>query len=206
MRKQCLRAARRHGVHQDRGFRQLLGNVLQRRCISRINQRSKVAIGLLPRLCAEPKSGEQHRSLFNEVVAGAHNEAMESTDVDRMCALISCSARSSSSVKVLTPQQCRIELCGRHQALVIDKEGEVKATPVCLEGGYRGWPFGCLPCHWWAAALIRDSEMLLNSLHPSEQVREQLARGRNSLPGGDRFKIASKVLRRNPVCSVGDLG
>jgi hypothetical protein len=49
----------------------------------------------------------------------------------------------------------------------------------------------------WAKALIRDSEMLLNSLHPLEQVREQLALRWGSLLGGDRFKIASKVLRRD---------
>jgi hypothetical protein len=53
---------------------QLLGNVLQRRCIRRINQCSKVDIGLLPRLCPEPKSGEQNRSVFNEVVGGVQNE------------------------------------------------------------------------------------------------------------------------------------
>ena len=57
-------------------FGQLLGNVLQRRCIRRINQCSKVAIGLLPRLRPEPKSGEQHRAVFNEVVGGVHNEVV----------------------------------------------------------------------------------------------------------------------------------
>jgi hypothetical protein len=35
-------------------FGQLLGNVLQRRCIRRVNQWSKVGIGLLPRLCPDP--------------------------------------------------------------------------------------------------------------------------------------------------------
>jgi hypothetical protein len=55
---------------------QLLGNVLQRRCIRQINQSSKVAIGLLPRLSPEPKSSEQHRSVFNEVVGGVHNEVV----------------------------------------------------------------------------------------------------------------------------------
>jgi hypothetical protein len=57
-------------------FGQLLGNVLQRRCIRGINQGSKLAIGLLPRLCPEPKSGEQHRSVFNEVVGVVHNEVV----------------------------------------------------------------------------------------------------------------------------------
>ena len=55
---------------------QLLGNVLQRRRICRINQFSEVVIGLLPRLCSEPKGGEQHRSVFNEVVGGVHNEVV----------------------------------------------------------------------------------------------------------------------------------
>jgi hypothetical protein len=36
-----------------------------------------------------------------------------------MCALMSWSACSLSSEKVLTPQQCRIELLGSHQAFVI---------------------------------------------------------------------------------------
>ena len=40
-------------------FGQLLGNVLQRRCIRRINQRSKVTIGLLPRLCPEPRAASK---------------------------------------------------------------------------------------------------------------------------------------------------
>jgi hypothetical protein len=55
-------------------FGQLLGNVLQRRCIRRINQCPEIGIGLLPRPCPEPKSGEQYRSMFNEVVGGVHNE------------------------------------------------------------------------------------------------------------------------------------
>jgi hypothetical protein len=39
------------------------------------------------------------------------------------------------------------------------------------------WPAVTLNrCHWLGkAALIRDSEMLLNTLHSPEQVREQLA-------------------------------
>ena len=57
-------------------FGQLLGNVLQRRCIRGINQCSKVGIGLLPRLCPEPKSGEQYRSVFNEVVGDIRNEVL----------------------------------------------------------------------------------------------------------------------------------
>ena len=61
-------------------FGQLRGNVPQRRCIRRVNQCSKVAIGLLPRLCPEPKSGEQGRSVFNEVVAGVDNEVMGGVD------------------------------------------------------------------------------------------------------------------------------
>ena len=36
-----------------------------------------------------------------------------------MCALMSWSACSLSSEKVLTPQQCRIDSPGRHHALVI---------------------------------------------------------------------------------------
>jgi hypothetical protein len=55
-------------------FGQLLGNVLQRRCIRRINQCPEIGIGLLPRLCPEPKSGQQYRSVFNEVVGGVHDE------------------------------------------------------------------------------------------------------------------------------------
>jgi hypothetical protein len=47
--------------------------------------------------------------------------------------------------------------------------------------------------------------VLLNSLHSSEQVREQLALGWNSPLGGDCFKIARKVLRRDPRSGVGDL-
>jgi hypothetical protein len=57
-------------------FGQLLGNVLQRRCIRRINQCPEIGIGLLPRPCPEPKSGEQYRSMFNEVVCGVHNEVV----------------------------------------------------------------------------------------------------------------------------------
>jgi hypothetical protein len=57
-------------------FGKFLGNVLQRRCIRRINQCTEVGIGLLPRLCPEPKSGEQYRSVFNEVVGGVHNEVV----------------------------------------------------------------------------------------------------------------------------------
>ena len=59
--------------------------------------------------------------------------------------------------------------------------------------------FGCLACRGLGeTGLVRDSEMLLNSLHPLEQVREQLAFGWYSPLGGDRFKITSKVLRRDP--------
>ena len=43
-----------------------------------------------------------------------------------------------------------------------------------------------------------NSKMLLDALYPSDQVREQLALRRNSPLGGDRLKIASKVLRRDP--------
>jgi hypothetical protein len=57
-------------------FGQLLGNVLQRRCIRRINQCPEIGIGLLSRLCPEPKSGEQYRCVFNEVVGGVHNEVV----------------------------------------------------------------------------------------------------------------------------------
>ena len=39
-------------------FGQLLGDVVQRGCIRRINQCSEIGIGLLLRLCPEPKSGE----------------------------------------------------------------------------------------------------------------------------------------------------
>ena len=45
---------------------------------------------------------------------------------------------------------------------------------------------------------LANSEMLLDAVHPPEQVREQLALGGNSPLGGDRFEIASKVLRRDP--------
>jgi len=54
-------------------FGQFIGNALQCRGIRRIKQCSKVAIGLLPRHCPEPESGEQHRPMFNEVVGGVHN-------------------------------------------------------------------------------------------------------------------------------------
>jgi hypothetical protein len=57
-------------------FGQLSGNVLKRRCIRRINHCSKVGISLVPRLCPEPKSSEQYRSVFNEVVGGVHNEVV----------------------------------------------------------------------------------------------------------------------------------
>jgi hypothetical protein len=57
-------------------YGQLLGNVVQRCCICRINQFSELFIGLLPRLCPEPKGGEQHRSVFNEVVGVVHNEVV----------------------------------------------------------------------------------------------------------------------------------
>ena len=36
--------------------------------------------GLWRGLCPEPKSGEQDRSVFNEVVAGVHNEVMGGVD------------------------------------------------------------------------------------------------------------------------------
>jgi hypothetical protein len=42
------------------------------------------------------------------------------------------------------------------------------------------------------------SEMLLNSLYPPKQFREQLALDWNFPPGGNGFKIASKVLSRDP--------
>jgi hypothetical protein len=57
-------------------LRQLLGNVLQRHRTRQIKQCSKVGISLLPRLCPDPESGEQHRSMFNEVVGGVHNEVV----------------------------------------------------------------------------------------------------------------------------------
>jgi hypothetical protein len=44
--------------------------------------------------------------------------------------------------------------------------------------------------------------MLLDALHPPEQVREQLALGCNSPLGGDRFEIASKVRRRGSAHSA----
>jgi hypothetical protein len=47
-------------------------------------------------------------------------------------------------------------------------------------------------------ALVRDSEVVLNSLHALEQVREQVPVGWCSLFRSDRFKIASKILRRDP--------
>jgi hypothetical protein len=47
-------------------------------------------------------------------------------------------------------------------------------------------------------ALVPDSEVVLNSLHALEQVREQLPVGWCSLFRGDGFKIASKILRRDP--------
>ena len=37
---------------------QHLSNVLQRRCICGINERSKIGVGLSPGLCPDPKRGE----------------------------------------------------------------------------------------------------------------------------------------------------
>jgi hypothetical protein len=91
-------------------FGQLPGNAHQRPCTRRINQCSEVGIGLLPRHCPEPKSGEQHRSVFNEVVGvSATKCSAESEDGRGMCALMSCSACSLSSLKVATAQR-RIQL------------------------------------------------------------------------------------------------
>jgi hypothetical protein len=55
-------------------FGEIPGNDHQRPCASRINQCSEVGIRLVPRLCPEPKSSEQYRSTFNEVVGGVHSE------------------------------------------------------------------------------------------------------------------------------------
>jgi hypothetical protein len=57
-------------------LRQPPGNVQQRRCTCRINQRPEIGIGLFPRLGPEPQSGEQYRSMFNEGVGGVHNEVV----------------------------------------------------------------------------------------------------------------------------------
>jgi hypothetical protein len=55
-------------------FGQVPGDDHQRPCTCRINQCSKVGIRLVPRLCPEPKGGEQNRSPFNEVVGRICNE------------------------------------------------------------------------------------------------------------------------------------
>jgi len=55
---------------------QHLGNVLQRRCICGVDQCSKVGIGLPPRLCPDPKGGEQCRCVVNEIVRVIHNEVV----------------------------------------------------------------------------------------------------------------------------------
>jgi len=55
-------------------FGQILGNILQHRCIRRVNQCSKLGIRLVPRLCPEPKSGQQNRSPFNEGVGRIRDE------------------------------------------------------------------------------------------------------------------------------------
>ena len=51
-----------------------------------------------------------------------------------------------------------------------------------------------------------NSEVLLNSPHPLEQVRQQRPLYWSALLGGDRFKITSKVLRRDPGRGLGELG
>ena len=55
---------------------QHLSDVLQRRSICGINERSKIGIGLSPGLSPDPKSGEQSRSVVNEIVGGVHNEVV----------------------------------------------------------------------------------------------------------------------------------
>ena len=58
---------------------------------------------------------------------------------------------------------------------------------------------GCPACQWLGEiVLVRDSEVVLNSLHAVEQVREQVPVGWCSLFRGDGFKIAGKILRRDP--------
>jgi hypothetical protein len=55
---------------------QHLSNVLQRRCVCGINERSKIGIGLTPGLSPDPRRREQSRSVVNEIVRGVHNEVV----------------------------------------------------------------------------------------------------------------------------------
>jgi hypothetical protein len=55
---------------------QHLSNVLQRRSICGINERSKIGIGLSPGFSPDPKCREQSRSMVNEIVRGVHNKVV----------------------------------------------------------------------------------------------------------------------------------
>ena len=55
---------------------QHLSNVLQRRSICGIKERSKIGIGLSPGFSPDPKCREQSRSMVNEIVRGVHNKVV----------------------------------------------------------------------------------------------------------------------------------
>jgi hypothetical protein len=63
---------------------------------------------------------------------------VESEGVDRICALMSCSACSLSSEKVLTPQQFGTDVSAAcHHALVIMSPVMLRPTPPLSRGLYR---------------------------------------------------------------------
>jgi hypothetical protein len=105
VRKRCLQAARWHGVHQDCDFwpapRQLFSSVAAfAESISAQRSASVFCRGPAQSLRAASNTAP---CSTKELVESTTKWCVESEDVDQMCALISCSACSLSSVKVLTP-------------------------------------------------------------------------------------------------------
>jgi hypothetical protein len=91
-------------------FGEISGNDHQRPCTRRINQCSEVGIRLLPRLCPSLRAASKTASRSTKwLVVSATKCSADSEDGRGMCALVSCSACSLSSINVLTPQR-RIQL------------------------------------------------------------------------------------------------
>ena len=88
--------------------------------------------GLWRGLCPEPKSGEQDRSVFNKVAAGVHNEVMGGVDGGRsdVCPdlLLRLVFELNESAHASAVAHRTVRPVTR--PLVIENEGEVKATPV----------------------------------------------------------------------------